>query len=214
MDDEVLRNSQRGYGKEEVIKAVGDLLHENFEVGVQLMVGLPGESAQKFVATVEAVIELKPHFIRLYPTLVIKGTALERRFRLGRYNPLSLEEAIAHTKQALQRFRQARIPVIRVGLQPTLSLETPGTIVAGPYHPAFRQLVESSLLYEQAASLLTSSGIGGGDSPTFRISPQDISTFYGQGKHNIKRLRETFGLHEITVQSDPQQERGTIALCV
>ena len=214
MDDEVLRDSQRGYGKQEVIKTVGDLLQENFEVGVQLMVGLPGESAQKFAATVEAVIELKPHFIRLYPTLVIKETALERRFRLGLYHPLSLEEAIARTKQALQRFRQARIPVIRVGLQPTPSLEKPGTIVAGPYHPAFRQLVESSLLYEQAASLLTSSGIRGGGSPTFRISPQDISTFYGQGKHNMKRLRETFGLHEITVQSDPQQERGTIALCV
>lgn len=213
MDDEVLRISQRGYGKEEVIKAVGDLLQENFEVGVQLMVGLPGDSAQRFAATVEAVIKLRPHFIRLYPTLVIKGTALERWFQQGRYHPLSLEEAIAYTRGALQQFRQARIPVIRVGLQPTPSLETPGTIVAGPYHPAFRQLVEGSLLYEQAATLLACSGIGRGDSPAFRISPHDISTFYGQGRDNIKRLQESFGLQEITVMPDPQQERGTIALC-
>jgi len=214
MDDEVLAISQRGYGKQEVIKAVTDLLQENFEVGVQLMVGLPGDSAQKFAATVEAVIELRPHFIRLYPTLVIKGTVLERWFRQGRYHPLSLDEAIARTKGALQRFRQARIPVIRVGLQPTPSLETPGIIVAGPYHPAFRQLVESSLLYEQAASLLACSDIGGRNSPTFLVSPHDISTFYGQGRHNMKRLRETFGLQEISVKPHPQQERGTIALCV
>jgi histone acetyltransferase (RNA polymerase elongator complex component) len=214
MDDEVLKISQRGYGRREVIKAVGDLLRENFEVGVQLMVGLAGDSAQRFAATVEAVIELRPHFVRLYPTLVIKGTALEQWFRQGRYHPLSLEEAIVYTKEALQRFRQARIPVIRVGLQPTPSLETPGTIIAGPYHPAFRQLVESSLLYEEAASLLAGSGIRGGDSPAFRISPHDISTFYGQGRDNMKRLRETFGLKEIIVESDPQQERGTIALCV
>ena len=214
MDDEVLSVSQRGYGKQEVIKAVGDLLQGNFEVGMQLMVGLPGDSAQRFAATVEEVIELRPHFVRLYPTLVIKRTVLERWFRQGRYHPLSLEAAIARTKEALQRFRKARIPVIRVGLQPSPSLETPGTIVAGPYHPAFRQLVESSLLYEQAASLLACSGMAGGHSPTFLISSQDISTFYGQGGHNIKRLRETFGLQEITVKPDPQQERGTIALCV
>jgi histone acetyltransferase (RNA polymerase elongator complex component) len=214
MDDEVLRISQRGYGRQDVIKAVGDLLQENFEVGMQLMVGLPGDSAQKFASSVEAVIELRPHFVRLYPTLVIKGTALERWFQQGRYHPLSLEESIARIKGALQQFRQARIPVIRVGLQPTPSLEKPGTIVAGPYHPAFRQLVESSLLYEQAASLLARSGMSGDFSPTFLISPQDISTFYGQGGHNIRLLRETFGLQEIIVQPNPQQERGTISLRV
>ena len=214
MDDDVLRISQRGYGRQEVIKAVGDLLQGNFEVGMQLMVGLPGDSVQRFDATVEAVIDLRPHFVRLYPTLVIKGTALARWFRQGRYHPLSLEEAIARTKGALQRFRQARIPVIRVGLQPTPTLETPGTIVAGPYHPAFRQLVESSLLYEQAASLLAGLGSGGENPPTFLISSHDISTFYGQGGRNMKRLRETFGLQEIMVKTDPEQERGTIALCV
>jgi histone acetyltransferase (RNA polymerase elongator complex component) len=213
MDDEVLRISQRGYARQAVPKAVRELHQGGFEVGVQIMIGLPGDSAQQFTATIEEVIETSPHFVRLYPTLVIKGTALERWFRQGRYRPLSLDEAIALTKGALQRFQQAQIPVIRVGLQPTPSLEAPGTIVAGPYHPAFRQLVESALLYEQAASLLAGSGIAGVSSPTFLISPQDISTFYGQGGHNIQRLREAFGLQELTVKPDPQQERGTIALC-
>lgn len=214
MDTEVLRISQRGYGRQEVITAARDLRQGNLEVGIQLMIGLPGDNAQKFASTVEAVIKLKPHFVRLYPTLVIKGTVLERWFRLGRYHPLALEEAITLTKGALKRFRQARIPVIRIGLQPTPSLEEPGTIVAGPYHPAFRQLVESSLLYEQVASLLTTSKIKRDSPPTFLISPQDISTFYGQRGHNIKRLRETFGLYEIRVKPHAQQERGKVSICL
>ena len=212
LDDEVLRISERGYTKEEVCKAVRKLHQGNFEIGIQLMIGLPGDCAQTFASSVEGVIELRPHFIRLYPTVVIKGTRLEQWFLQGRYRPLALAEAITLAKGALQRFRQARIPVIRMGLQPTPSLGAPGAIVAGPFHPAFGQLVESSLLFEQAVSLLEASKIEGWSSPTFLIAPKDISTFYGQGGQNIRRLRETFGLREIIVKPDPQQRRGTVSL--
>jgi histone acetyltransferase (RNA polymerase elongator complex component) len=162
---------------------------------------------------VEEVIELRPHFVRLYPTVVIKGTRLEQWFLQGRYRPCFLAEAIQLAKAALQRFRQARIPVIRMGLQPAPLLEAPGAIVAGPFHPAFGQLVESSLMFEQAATLLETSHIRGRNSLTFLIAPKDISTFYGQGGENIRRLKETFGLQKIMVKTDPEQERGTVALC-
>lgn len=214
MADEVLKISRRGYTKEKVTKAVRDLHRGGFEVGIQLMIGLPGDSPEQFAATVDEVIRLGPHCVRLYPTLVIKGTVLERWFRQGRYHPLSLEEAVTLTKGALRRFQQAHIPVIRVGLQPTASLEAPGTIVAGPYHPAFRQLAESSLLYERAVDLLTAFPHQGSKSLTFLVSPRDISTFYGQGGHTIAKLREAFGLDEIRVRPDPQQERGSLSLCV
>lgn len=214
MANGVLRISRRGYTTEKVIKAVRELHQGGFEVGVQLMIGLPGDTPEQFAATVEEVIRLGPHFVRLYPTLVIKGTVLERWFRQGRYHPLSLEEAVALTTGALRRFQQAHIPVIRVGLQPTPSLEAPGTIVAGPYHPAFRQLADSALLYEQAADLLTAFPHQGSKSLTFLVSPRDISTFYGQGGHTIAKLREAFGLDEIRVRPNPQQERGSLSLCV
>ncbi|UCC66726.1 MAG: radical SAM protein, partial [Deltaproteobacteria bacterium] len=199
-------------GRQDVKRAVMELLQRDFEVGVQLMVGLPGDTPEKFATTVEDVIDMRPHFVRIYPTLVIKGTVLERWFREGRYCPLSLEEAVILTKEAMQRFRQAQIPVIRVGLQPAPSLEAEGTIVAGPYHPAFRQLVDGSIFYERAASLLTDSSPKEGSSPLFLVSPQDISNFYGQGGRNIKRLKEVFGLKEVRVEADPQRERGTISL--
>jgi len=214
MTDEVLRISRRGYTKEKVTKAVRDLQHGGFEVGVQLMIGLPGDNPAQFAATVEEIIQLSPHCVRLYPTLVIKGTVLERWFRQERYHPLSLEEAVALSKGALRRFQQAYIPVIRVGLQPTPSLEAPGTIVAGPYHPAFRQLAESALLYEQAVDLLTALPHQGSKSLTFLVSPRDISTFYGQGRRTITKLQDAFGLDEIRVKPDPQQERGALSLCV
>jgi histone acetyltransferase (RNA polymerase elongator complex component) len=213
MADEVLKTSLRGYGKERVKEAVRELQKEGLEVGIQLMIGLPGDSAEQFTATVEEVIQLNPHFVRLYPTIVIHGTILEQWFREGRYHPLSLEEAVTLAKEALKRLHQARIPVIRIGLQPTPSLEAPGTIVAGPYHPAFRQLAEGMLLYERAVDLLAEFLNAGGVIPTFLVSPRDISTFYGQGKQNILKLRKTFDLPEIRVQPDLRQQRGTISLC-
>ena len=117
---------------------------------------------------------------------------------------------MAISKEALKRFRAAAIPVIRIGLQPTPTL--PASIVAGPYHPAFRQLVEGALLYEQAAALLSGRREANGTPPTFVVAPQDISTFYGAGRANITRLRAAFDLPEIRVRPDPLQERGTLAL--
>jgi histone acetyltransferase (RNA polymerase elongator complex component) len=213
MTDEVLRCSRRGYNSEQVREAVREVLHQGFEAGVQLMVGLPGESSETFAEMVEEVIRLQPHFVRLYPTIVIRGTRLEQWFRAGDYQPLTLEEAVAISKEALKRFRAAGIPVIRIGLQPTPTL--PASIVAGPYHPAFRQLVEGALLYEQAVALLAAhkgpQGLGGIPT-TFIVAPQDISTFYGERRANITRLCEAFDLREIRVQPDPLQERGTLAL--
>ena len=212
MDNGVLNITKRGYGKKRVIRAVTELHQRGFEVGIQLMIGLPGDTPEKFVSTVEDVIKMRPHFVRIYPTLVIKGTLLERWYQDGRYRPMPLQEAIILTKGALERFRQARIAVIRVGLQPTPYLEEKGTIVAGPYHPAFRQLVESSILYEQTVSLLMNAHREKGSSFVFVVSPQDISNFYGHGGQNIKRLKEVFRLEQIKVETDPQKERGMVSL--
>jgi histone acetyltransferase (RNA polymerase elongator complex component) len=209
MDNGVLKITKRGYGRNKVIRAVMELHQRGFEVGIQLMVGLPGDTPEKFASTIEDVIKMRPHFVRIYPTLVIKGTLLERWYQDGRYRPVPLQEAITITKGALERFRHARIAVIRVGLQPTPYLEKKGTIVAGPYHPAFRQLVESSILYEQAVSLLMEAHR---DSFVFVVSPLDISNFYGHGGQNIKRLKEIFRLEQIRVEADPQKERGMVSL--
>jgi histone acetyltransferase (RNA polymerase elongator complex component) len=210
LTDRVLRRTRRGYGSEQAREAVSAVLRRGLETGVQLMVGLPGETAGTFAETVEEVIRLRPHFVRIYPTIVIKGTVLEQWFHTGKYQPLTMEEAIVMSKEALKRFRAAAIPVIRIGLQPTPTL--PASIAAGPYHPAFRQVVEGALLYEQAVDLLTAHEELHRTATTFVVAPQDLSTFYGEGRRNVARLCTAFDLREIRVRPDPLQARGTLAL--
>jgi histone acetyltransferase (RNA polymerase elongator complex component) len=155
MAEEVLRRSRRGHTADHVLSAA-ELLHGgDFEVGIQIMVGLPGDDMGRNAYTVGRVIQLNPHFVRIYPTLVLKGTPLERLYRSGRYTPLSLEGAVDLCKKAFLRFHRAGIPVIRLGLQSSPELETTDCVLAGPYHPALGHLVESSLFYDMASHAKT-----------------------------------------------------------
>jgi len=103
---------------------------------------------------VEKSIALAPSFVRIYPTVVLSSTPLERLLRSGRYKPLSLKEAVDWCKESKKRFDSASIPVIRMGLQPTSALEEPGRIVAGPYHAALGQLVNSAIWHEKISPVL------------------------------------------------------------
>ena len=210
MVEKVLRYSRRGHTAEDALKAV-ELLHGGgFEVGIQIMVGLPGDDAGATARTVNRVIQLNPHFVRIYPTLVLKGTPLEQWYRSGRYTPLSLEEAVDLCKKAYLKFHRAEIPIIRLGLQSSAELEITGSIVAGPYHPAFGHLVESSLFYEMASLLLERSQRAG----TLRItvSPLDVSNIRGQRNRNLHQLKGRFGLSDLQIEVDERQSRGSLIL--
>ena len=154
LNDRVLAASARGHKSKETYGATERLKKHGFEVGFQLMPGLPGDSRETFLKTVEESIAIAPSFVRIYPTVVLSSTPLERFLRSGRYKPLSLQEAVDWCKASKQRFDNASIPVIRMGLQPTRTLEEPGRIVAGPYHPALGQLVNSALWHEKISPAL------------------------------------------------------------
>jgi histone acetyltransferase (RNA polymerase elongator complex component) len=208
LDDEVLQLSGRGHTVAETVKAVSLLRKGGVSVGLQIMPGLPGDTAETFHATVERSIALRPDSIRIYPALVIRGTPLERMYREGRYVPLTLEAAVTVCAEALTRFREAGITVIRVGLQPTEELERPGTIVAGPYHPALRQLAESSLFRErmqEGIELLT-----GGQDITFLVHPSDLSAAIGHKRGNIRMLREQNPRKSFRIAVDTTIPRGTV----
>ncbi len=143
LDDEVLRLAERGHGAQAVAKAVALLKEYNFTVGLQLMVGLPGENKESFYATVGRAVALKPDLVRIYPLLVVRDTPLAKDFLAGRYRPLTLEEAVEESYYALNAFQRADISVIRLGLQPDEELQAEGNILAGPFHPAFGELVKS-----------------------------------------------------------------------
>ena len=198
MDDRVLELSGRGHTAKDTVKALTLMREHKFTVGLQLMPGLPGDSFDNFNKTIDRVIELFPDFVRIYPALVIKGTPLAELYRTGRYAPLLLDDAVSLCRDALVRFEQANIDVIRIGLQPTTELEKTGTILAGPYHPAFRQLVESSLLLERMRSCLSDRNELT-DIARFQVNPHDLSAAIGQRRSNIDILTKEFGLRELRI---------------
>lgn len=141
MDDRVLKSNGRGYLSEQVIAAVDCMRDQGMKIGLQLMPGLLGADEIEAIETTLKVIALTPDFVRVYPTVVIKETALATLYQQGRYQPWLLEQAVQICRKILNMYQEARIPVIKMGLE--FSSDERDGIVAGPYHPNFRQLVEN-----------------------------------------------------------------------
>jgi len=206
----VLRRSGRGHTAQDSVDAAVMLRRQGFRIGMQLMPGLPGDSAETFRRTVRQVIGLRPDFVRIYPTLVISGTPLEERYRAGRYTPLPLEEAVAGCRDAAAAFADAGIGIIRIGLQATDALTRSGTVVAGPWHPAFRQLVESALFLDGMRGRLRRCPPR--SAAVFAVHPSDLSSVIGQKRSNIRTLEREFSLTGLQFVPDAAVPRGTLLL--
>lgn len=144
MSDEVLRLSGRNHSVKDTIIASNLIRGSGISLGVQFMPGLPGDTTGSIIDTAENVIRLRPDFVRVYPALVLKDTPLYRMYLSDIYRPWALEEMALVCRTVLEMFKKAGIPVIRMGLQPTRELEE--NLVAGPYHPSFRDIVEGRSL--------------------------------------------------------------------
>jgi histone acetyltransferase (RNA polymerase elongator complex component) len=208
MVDEVLFLAHRGHRAEDTVSATLRLKQWGFEVGHQLMIGLPGDTCDRFLQTLGRVIELKPDFVRIHPTLVLRGAPLENLWREGRYTPLSIEETIDWLKRGLARLEDSSISVARMGLQPTDELEK--NFLAGPYHPALRQLVDAAVFFDMAVSLLQDSQKNG--QALFFCHPKEISNLRGQKNENILKLKKHFNLSDIFIHGRQELPRGTLGL--
>ncbi len=211
MDDEILARARRGHTAADVVRAIGLLRRGGFETGIHLMAGLPGDSYERFAASVDRVIDLEPDTVRIHPTLVLAETELAGMYERGEYEPLSLPEAVRRCAAATLRFEAAGIRVVRLGLQATAALERPGAVVAGPFHPSFGAVVQAEIFRRMASSLLAARG-GGIDSALFRVSDRDVSSFRGIRNANIRLLKDGFGLRDLAVRGEAGRERGTLAL--
>ena len=137
--DEVLELSGRGHSSSDAITAVKLLKAEGLKVGIQLMPGLPGDTEERVLQSAKKAASLGPDFVRVYPTLVIKETPLEEMYLKGLYEPWELPRMVSVCKEVMRIFDEAGVKVIRVGLHPTEELRR--SVVAGPFHPSFRDLV-------------------------------------------------------------------------
>jgi hypothetical protein len=174
------------------------------------MPGLPGDTPKTIVATFRRTLLLRPDFLRIYPTLVIAGTELEKMYRRGEYTPLSLSDAVTLCKVLFQEALKASIPVVRIGLQASEELQEGAAIVAGPWHSAFRQLVEGELFFDLMAIL--TAGLSGRRPVTFYCSPARVSEVIGQRRANLLRLRQERGIEVAVIKIDPGLSRQQLRM--
>ncbi len=146
-DDEVLRLSGRGHDSRCIYESSRMIQDYGFELGIQLMIGLPGDTLEKDLYSAAETVKIGPSIARLYPTVVIGDTALYDQYLSGAYKPLEQEEAVFRTKEMYKILAAAGINIIRVGLKSSDIMN--GDTAAGTFHPAFRQLVEGDIAREQ-----------------------------------------------------------------
>jgi histone acetyltransferase (RNA polymerase elongator complex component) len=206
LDLNVLEASARGHSAERSERAIQFLKEKGFTVGAQLMCGLPGDSTNKLLATARRVAELAPDFVRIYPTLIIKGSGLEKLYLEDAYKPLSLLKAIALTCRVKNIFDQHHIRVVRMGLQPSQELEK--KVVVGPYHPAFGELVISRALFKQARKLLRQMMQNG--EKCLSIAAADESAFRGPNNVSMKRLAALGLLEGVEIVFYKDQARNSV----
>ena len=154
LDDEVLKLSNRGHTASDVYEAAELIKDYGFELGIQLMIGLPGDSEESCIMSAQRTAEMQPSLARLYPTIVLDDTELYEMYCRGDYIPLTREEAVRRTAAMYRILDNAGITIMRVGLKSTDIIGEGGAVNGGTYHPAFRQLVEGEIAKERIEPLL------------------------------------------------------------
>lgn len=175
-----------------------------------MMVGLPESTKLDDINTAKQLIKLKPKMVRIYPVLVIKNTKLEKDYNSGKYNPLTVVQAVEICKELVKIFANKKIDIIRIGLQPTDTISSPqnknSEVVAGPFHPAFRQLVESGMWYDVILTKIKKLNIKVKEVEVV-VNPIDVNNVVGQKKENIKNLKEIYDV-DLIVKADEKIKQG------
>lgn len=196
LDDTVLLLSGRGHTAADVENASRLIKERGFKLILQMMTGLPGDSDEKSIETARRIIALDPDGVRIYPTVVVKDTALYDLWQAGHYTPHSVEDAVRVCAKLVPMFEKAGIPIIRLGLNPTEELSG-GMAAAGAYHPALGELVKSEIMYRRAAALLEA--VSPGSRVKLGVAPNKISQMTGQKRCNVVRLTERFALEDLKI---------------
>lgn len=189
MDEGVLIKSGRGHTAQDVIDSSLLITEAGFNLGLQMMLGLPGDDLEKCIETARQIVKLKPKDVRIYPTLVIEGTELAELFKEGKYKPLNMNDAVLWTKEVYRIFEAAGLNIIRVGLHPSEELTNNKALLAGPYHPNFREMVLTEMW---KARILEKLEFKANKSLIIYVAPQELNHAIGFGSTNITFLENKF----------------------
>jgi len=209
MDDHVLSMSKRGHTSADTKNAMRLLKKRNYEIGLQMMVGLPGDDETKAQLTGRRIADMSPDFVRIYPTVVLSGSLLAKWYQNGKYAPMPLEQCITLVKNLYLLFRENDIKVIRMGLQASEDLEKGSEILAGPYHSAFGHLVFSRVFLDMATTILESE-VSVRNEVCIKVHPRSISKIRGLKNKNIEILKRKFNIQSIKVIPEPSLAENSL----
>lgn len=207
MCDDVLYKNMRGHTSDDVAIASRLIKTYGFSLGLQMMTGLYGDTVEGAIYTAERIIDLSPDTVRIYPTVVLKGTYLGKLFESGQYNPPALNETVSLCAKLLDMFDEKGIKVIRVGLHDESGVKE--NFLAGAYHPALKELILSEKFFIKATKLFETNNVQNGN-VEICINPSCISQFWGQKKSNLERF-SSLG-YNVRVSTDDSVKIGDIKL--
>jgi histone acetyltransferase (RNA polymerase elongator complex component) len=211
LDEEVLRRAGRGHTAGDVYNAAAMVKAAGFRLIIQMMTGLPGDTDEKAEATARKIIGLAPDGVRIYPTVIVKGTALYDMWRAGEYAEHTVEDAVRVCARIAPLFDEAGIPIIRLGLNPTDDLSG-GDAAGGAYHPALGELVRSRIMLHRAEALME--GVPRGASVTLGVNKSDVSKMTGQHRENAEKLAREFSLRSLKIRRTDIDKDEIILLSV
>lgn len=209
-NDYILKRANRGHTFEDVKKASKLIRWYGFKLGHQMMVGLPESTRIDEINTAKALVKLKPKMVRIYPVLVVKNTKLEEEYEQGIYEPLSVVQAVEICKEIVRIFADKKIDIIRIGLQSTDEISDPqnekSEVVVGPYHPAFRQLVESGMWYDAIVGKIKKLNVKV-KKVQVTVNPIDANNVIGHKKENVQKLKDTYDV-DLILKQDKNIKQG------
>ena len=169
-----------------------------------MMVGLPDSTRIDELNTAKDLAKLKPKIMRIYPVLVLKNTQLEKDYLDKKYEPLTVGQAVERCKELCYFFGKKHITVIRIGLQNTENICNPqnskSEVVAGPYHETFRQLVESSMWYDNIVNKIKEFDVKVKE-VEITVNPHNVNNIVGYKRENIEKLKEFYEV-DVVVKQD------------
>lgn len=208
MNDEVLRKSARGHSSECVWESARLIKEYGFSLGLQMMTGLPGDTPEISYDTAEKLSEMKPDFVRIYPTLVIKDTALSDMLESGEYIPFTLDETVSLLARLKMLFDEKGITVIRMGLQTTEEISPGASVVAGPFHAAIGELAESEIYKLKLDRLIS----GFKNRAVSVICAQsELSKVIGHKKRNVGYFSDKYNI-TLSVKADGKIPVGELKI--
>ncbi len=198
LDNNVLIASKRGHLKKDVIRASKLIKLFGINLGHQIMLGLPESTANIELYTIDEVIKLKPTQLRIYPVYVIEPSELYDMYLDGRYNPLTLDEAINRTYSIVKKCQETNIKIIRIGLQSTEIITSKNDSIVGPVCDNFGEYVIAKIVKEKVEEEIGKITLGNNDNEwndiniltekkyaSFIIGPKKVNKLYFKDKYNV-----------------------------